>query len=299
MDEKTPKGAQAPIPAETTFEDELRAAYEELEAARRKLEEIKAKHPASFDASESPEGANDAAAGTKGDASAPSVDPAQPDGAFPREGAEAASGSALGDGFRPYEPGASAFAAQGTASTQQNESWQQACAAVQVESASNAGQGAQQRPYGAQSSWQQQAPTGQASEAGQSGSYQQQAGQRPDGAQQAWQAPGQQAWQPSGQQAWRPYQQPYYSSQVVRTKDHVAAGLLGIFLGFFGIHKFYLGYYSTGFIMLAVTIVGSLLTLGLAGGVMTLIGIIEGIIYLVKSQTDFEQLYVFNKREWF
>ena len=50
MDEKTPKGAQAPIPAETTFEDELRAAYEELEAARRKLEEIKAKHPASFDA---------------------------------------------------------------------------------------------------------------------------------------------------------------------------------------------------------------------------------------------------------
>ena len=299
MDEKTPKGAQAPIPAETTFEDELRAAYEELEAARRKLEEIKAKHPASFDVSESPEGANDAAVGTEGDASAPSVGPAQPDGALPREEAEAASGTTSGEGFRPYEPGASAFAAQGTASTQQNESWQQACAAAQVESASNAGQGAQQRPYGAQSSWQQQAPTGQASEAGQSGSHQQQAGQRPDGAQQAWQAPGQQAWQPSGQQAWRPYQQPYYSSQVVRTKDHVAAGLLGIFLGFFGIHKFYLGYYSTGFIMLAVTIVGSLLTLGLAGGVMTLIGIIEGIIYLVKSQTDFEQLYVFNKREWF
>lgn len=299
MDEKTPKGAQAPIPAETTFEDELRAAYEELEAARRKLEEIKAKHPASFDVSESPEGANDAAVGTEGDASAPSVGPAQPDGALPREEAEAASGTTSGEGFRPYEPGASAFAAQGTASTQQNESWQQACAAAQAESASNAGQGAQQRPYGAQSSWQQQAPTGQASEAGQSGSYQQQAGQRPDGAQQAWQAPGQQAWQPSGQQAWRPYQQPYYSSQVVRTKDHVAAGLLGIFLGFFGIHKFYLGYYSTGFIMLAVTIVGSLLTLGLAGGVMTLIGIIEGIIYLVKSQTDFEQLYVFNKREWF
>ena len=323
MDEKTPKGAQAPIPAETTFEDELRAAYEELEAARRKLEEIKAKHPASFDASGGPEGANDAVAGTKGDASAPSVDPAQPDGAFPREGAEAASGTALGDGFRPYEPGASAFAAQGAASTQQHESWQQACAAAQVESASNAGQGAQQQPYGAQSSWQ-QVPTGQANGAGQDCSHQQQAGQRPDGAQQTWQTPGQQAWcggqpgaasyqtwqqsqpgngqqawQASGQQAWRPYQQPYYSSQVVRTKDHVAAGLLGIFLGFFGIHKFYLGYYSTGFIMLAVTIVGSLLTLGLAGGVMTLIGIIEGIIYLVKSQTDFEQLYVFNKREWF
>ena len=51
--------------------------------------------------------------------------------------------------------------------------------------------------------------------------------------------------------------------------------------------------------MLAVSIVGSLLTLGIAAGVMCVIGFIEGIIYLVKSQTDFEQLYVYNKREWF
>ena len=29
------------------------------------------------------------------------------------------------------------------------------------------------------------------------------------------------------------------------------------------------------------------------------IAIIEGILYLTKSQTEFEQIYVLNKREWF
>ena len=46
------------------------------------------------------------------------------------------------------------------------------------------------------------------------------------------------------------YQQPYYqqpySQPMVTTKDHVAAGLLAIFLGAFGIHKFYLGYNTAG-----------------------------------------------------
>lgn len=91
-----------------------------------------------------------------------------------------------------------------------------------------------------------------------------------------------------------PYQQP-----LVHTKDHVAAGLLAIFLGVFGVHKFYLGYHTTGFIMLGVTILGNLLTIGIAAGVVWLIGVIEGIIYLTKSQSEFEQLYVFNKREMF
>ena len=94
------------------------------------------------------------------------------------------------------------------------------------------------------------------------------------------------------------YQVPYQQS-LVHTKDHVAAGLLAIFLGVFGVHKFYLGYHTTGFIMLGVTILGSLLTIGIAAGVVWLIGVIEGIIYLTKSQSEFERLYVFNKREMF
>lgn len=106
------------------------------------------------------------------------------------------------------------------------------------------------------------------------------------------------------QQPYYGYQQPQYYQQpygqpVVATKDHVAAGLLAIFLGWLGIHKFYLGYNTAGFIMLAVTILGSLFTFGLAGGVIWVISIIEGILYLTKSQAEFEQMYVINKREWF
>ena len=85
----------------------------------------------------------------------------------------------------------------------------------------------------------------------------------------------------------------------MRTKDHVAAGLLGIFLGMFGIHKFYLGYNTSGFIMLGVAIIGGLFTFGLATSDVWLIGLIEGVIYLIKNQAEFEQAYVFKKREWF
>ena len=93
--------------------------------------------------------------------------------------------------------------------------------------------------------------------------------------------------QPYGQ----PYQQPY-AQAAPNTKDHVAAGLLAIFLGS-------LGYNTPGFIMLAVTIVGSIFSLGLAGLAMVVISIVEGVLYLSKSQTEFEQIYVFNKKEWF
>lgn len=97
----------------------------------------------------------------------------------------------------------------------------------------------------------------------------------------------------------QPYAQQSYAQASPCSKDHVAAGLLAIFLGSLGIHKFYLGYNTPGFIMLAVTIVGSIFSLGLAGLAMVVISIVEGVLYLSKSQTEFEQIYVFNKKEWF
>jgi hypothetical protein len=66
---------------------------------------------------------------------------------------------------------------------------------------------------------------------------------------------------------------------------------LGILLGSFAIHKFYLGYTKTGIIQIVVTV----LTCG-AGG---LIGVIEGIIYLTKSDADFVATYINGKKEWF
>jgi TM2 domain-containing membrane protein YozV len=65
-------------------------------------------------------------------------------------------------------------------------------------------------------------------------------------------------------------------------------------LGAFGIHKFVLGYTKAGIIMLLVT----LLTCGIGGIVMGPIGLIEGIIYLTKSDEEFYQTYVVGKKEW-
>lgn len=128
--------------------------------------------------------------------------------------------------------------------------------------------------------------------------YQQANGQAYQQSQGPWQA-NQAYSQPYAQQSYgQSYQQPYAQASPC-SKDHVAAGLLAIFLGSLGIHKFYLGYNTPGFIMLAVTIVGSIFSLGLAGLAMMVISIVEGVLYLSKSQTEFEQIYVFNKKEWF
>lgn len=79
------------------------------------------------------------------------------------------------------------------------------------------------------------------------------------------------------------------------TKDKLVAGLLAIFLGTLGIHKFYLGYNKSGVIMLLV----SLLTFGVGATVMAVIALIEGILYLTKSDAEFYQTYVQNNKEWF
>ena len=76
---------------------------------------------------------------------------------------------------------------------------------------------------------------------------------------------------------------------VSGTKSKVVAGVLGILLGGLGIHKFYLGYTVPGLIMLVLCC-----TFWPA-----LIGLIEGIIYLTKSDEEFEELYVHQRKGWF
>ncbi|MCQ2490616.1 MAG: TM2 domain-containing protein [Ruminococcus sp.] len=84
----------------------------------------------------------------------------------------------------------------------------------------------------------------------------------------------------------------------MENKQKMVAGLLAIFLGWLGIHKFYLGYKKEAIIMLAVGLAGSLLC-GLGAAVMGVIGIIEGIIYLTKSDEEFQEIYVNNQKTWF
>ena len=75
----------------------------------------------------------------------------------------------------------------------------------------------------------------------------------------------------------------------------ILAGVLGIVLGGFGIHKFVLGYTTEGVIMLLTTV----LTCGILGMVTGVIGIVEGIIYLTKSDQEFVQTYLQSKKGWF
>ncbi len=71
----------------------------------------------------------------------------------------------------------------------------------------------------------------------------------------------------------------------------IVAGICAILVGGFGVHKFILGYTTEGVIQLVIT----LLTCG-AGSI---IGIIEGIIYLTKSDEEFVRTYIQNKKGWF
>ncbi len=75
----------------------------------------------------------------------------------------------------------------------------------------------------------------------------------------------------------------------------LVAGILAILLGSLGIHKFYLGYNQAGIIMLLV----SLLSCGFASPVMGVIGIVEGIMYLMKSDEEFVATYVTGQKPWF
>ncbi|WP_349663126.1 TM2 domain-containing protein [Cellulophaga lytica] len=69
------------------------------------------------------------------------------------------------------------------------------------------------------------------------------------------------------------------------------AGILGILFGYLGIHKFILGYQKEGIIQ----IIASVVTCGAAG----IIGFIEGIIYLLKSDEEFYNTYQVGRKPWF
>lgn len=75
----------------------------------------------------------------------------------------------------------------------------------------------------------------------------------------------------------------------------IVAGVCAILLGALGIHKFILGYTTEGVIMLCA----SVLSCGLLAWAVGIIALIEGVIYLTKSDEDFYITYVANKRAWF
>lgn len=82
------------------------------------------------------------------------------------------------------------------------------------------------------------------------------------------------------------------NNQPYKSDKKLIAGILGIILGVFAVHKFYLGYTKEGIIQLIL----SLVTCGAVG---SLTGLIEGIMYLTKSDEEFDETYVKGHKGWF
>ena len=71
----------------------------------------------------------------------------------------------------------------------------------------------------------------------------------------------------------------------------IPVGICAILLGYLGVHKFILGYTTEGIIQLVLGI--------LTCGLTSIVSIIEGIIYLTKSDEEFVRTYIQNKKGWF
>lgn len=92
-----------------------------------------------------------------------------------------------------------------------------------------------------------------------------------------------------------PPQPPYggYSGQPppeVNSKK-ILAGVMGILFGSLGVHRFVLNDVTGGLLRILITVI----TCGLG----SILGLIEGIIYLTKSDAEFYQTYMVERRAWF
>jgi TM2 domain-containing membrane protein YozV len=81
---------------------------------------------------------------------------------------------------------------------------------------------------------------------------------------------------------------PPYNQEEVHNKK-IVAGILGIVLNGFGAHRFYLGDTQGGIIRLLLTCVC----------VGSIISLVEGIMYLTKTDEQFYQEYIVQKKPWF
>ncbi len=80
--------------------------------------------------------------------------------------------------------------------------------------------------------------------------------------------------------------------QRYTVKSRIVAGMLGIFAGGLGIHNFYLGYSSKGFIQLMLSILG-IFTLGITSIISLIWGLIEGVMILMGYvKKDGNDLYI-------
>lgn len=81
-------------------------------------------------------------------------------------------------------------------------------------------------------------------------------------------------------------------NEVINNQENkkILAGVLALVVGYLGIHKFILGYNKEGVLQIILTCMC---------GIGAIIALIEGIIYLTKSDEEFYQIYQVGKKGWF
>ena len=94
-------------------------------------------------------------------------------------------------------------------------------------------------------------------------------------------------------------------SKIASDDKRVIAGVLGIFCGSLGLHRFYMGHTKAGLAYLGFTLVcgggatvGAVVCFPLAFGVPLVFvpGIIDGIIYLFATDDEFQSKYAHNEK---
>jgi TM2 domain-containing membrane protein YozV len=80
-------------------------------------------------------------------------------------------------------------------------------------------------------------------------------------------------------------------NETTQENKKIAAGVCAILIGGIGVHKFILGYTKEGIIQIILSVVSC--------GILGIIPLIEGIIYLTKSDQEFYDTYQKNKKAWF
>lgn len=84
---------------------------------------------------------------------------------------------------------------------------------------------------------------------------------------------------------------------VAPENNRILCGILAIVLGVLGVHKFVMGYTAEGWTLVMITVFGS--CIGLGPIVSIVIGIVEGIVYLSKSDAEFHRSYEVGHKGWF
>ncbi|MGM0534258.1 MAG: TM2 domain-containing protein [Campylobacterota bacterium] len=94
------------------------------------------------------------------------------------------------------------------------------------------------------------------------------------------------------------HEKPEGPGPVAKSKSKENAGILAVLFGTLGAHKFYIGCPLAGILMLMISVSG-IFFYAVPTILMACMGIIEGFIYLMKTNDGFALIYEHDKRCWF